>query len=605
MGIGGLLPFVKPACKEGHISEIAGKSVAIDASCLLHRGLFGCMDKVATGVDTNFFIYYVRGFIEELLKQKCHVVMVFDGRRLPAKREVNDQRREQRERYLAQGHALMKEGKQDEASENFKRATHITKEMVDDCIRSFRKMRNVDVVVSPYESDAQLAFLSLEGIVDYVITQDSDLIVFGCHKIIFKWTHAAAGSCVFYDRSKLENCFQTNFKFTFEKFRRLCILSGCDYLQAGLPGVGLSKAQVCLAKTGNAELRQMLRRVPFTLRMPKLRVTNEFIEDFIQAENTFLHQVVFDPRARKQRPLTPYPESEKENIDPLTGRLPSFEYAGVILPPEFATQLALGNSQRDDGSFEENFELTAKIPAWSIWSPEYEAQAQLFDDGISLEKSVHEPSTPGSSKHALNVSVTSSESCSTSVIRVATKRVAQRVKNEPPGDWCVQDMLRMYSQPARINSGSPSSSQSPGAAFFSQPTASPNLLANRKRAAQFYGTGDVGEPSVETLGDSSDDDVIVETTTVASSASMIAREKITINPFKRVKRRHAPLSPSSETFDKPTISPEVDKELRPTLNVSTKSQPSTPALERKDALMKIQAFGFRSSGLTRTRSVKK
>jgi exonuclease-1 len=41
----------------------------------------------------------------------------------------------------------------------------------------------VDVIVAPYEADAQLAYLNRTKIADYVITEDSDLVLFGCHHV--------------------------------------------------------------------------------------------------------------------------------------------------------------------------------------------------------------------------------------------------------------------------------------------------------------------------------------------------------------------------------------------------------------------------------------
>lgn len=41
----------------------------------------------------------------------------------------------------------------------------------------------VEFIIAPYEADAQLAFLSLNSVVDAVITEDSDLIVFGCSRV--------------------------------------------------------------------------------------------------------------------------------------------------------------------------------------------------------------------------------------------------------------------------------------------------------------------------------------------------------------------------------------------------------------------------------------
>lgn len=41
----------------------------------------------------------------------------------------------------------------------------------------------MDCVVAPYEADAQLAFLNKSDIAQAVITEDSDLLAFGCKKV--------------------------------------------------------------------------------------------------------------------------------------------------------------------------------------------------------------------------------------------------------------------------------------------------------------------------------------------------------------------------------------------------------------------------------------
>jgi hypothetical protein len=48
------------------------------------------------------------------------------------------------------------------------------------------KAEGVSYVVAPYEADAQLAFLESQGMVDGIITEDSDLLVFGCRNVLFK-----------------------------------------------------------------------------------------------------------------------------------------------------------------------------------------------------------------------------------------------------------------------------------------------------------------------------------------------------------------------------------------------------------------------------------
>jgi len=48
------------------------------------------------------------------------------------------------------------------------------------------KAEQVPYVVAPYEADAQLAYLEKEGIVDGIITEDSDLLVFGCKNVSYE-----------------------------------------------------------------------------------------------------------------------------------------------------------------------------------------------------------------------------------------------------------------------------------------------------------------------------------------------------------------------------------------------------------------------------------
>ena len=47
-------------------------------------------------------------------------------------------------------------------------------------------MIGIEHITAPYEADAQMAYYVKEGIADFAITEDSDLIAFGCSKVIMK-----------------------------------------------------------------------------------------------------------------------------------------------------------------------------------------------------------------------------------------------------------------------------------------------------------------------------------------------------------------------------------------------------------------------------------
>ncbi|XP_068726470.1 exonuclease 1-like [Montipora capricornis] len=44
------------------------------------------------------------------------------------------------------------------------------------------RQKSIDYVVAPYEADAELAFLLKQGHADFVISEDSDLLAYGCKK---------------------------------------------------------------------------------------------------------------------------------------------------------------------------------------------------------------------------------------------------------------------------------------------------------------------------------------------------------------------------------------------------------------------------------------
>lgn len=52
---------------------------------------------------------------------------------------------------------------------------------------------------------------------------------------------------------------------------------------------------------------QVIRKMGHYLKM-SLVVPEDYLEGFTRANNTFLHQLVFDPVRRKVVPLNPYPD---------------------------------------------------------------------------------------------------------------------------------------------------------------------------------------------------------------------------------------------------------------------------------------------------------
>ncbi|XP_041987210.1 exonuclease 1 [Aricia agestis] len=393
MGITGLIPFLEKASRRANVSEFSGCTVAIDTYCWLHKGAFACADKLVRGEDTDIHIKYCLKYVSMLLSRNIKPILVFDGRHLPAKALTESKRRESRDISKKRAAELLSLGKIDEARSFMRRSVDITHEMALALIKECRK-RNVDCVVAPYEADAQLAYLNIKNIAHLVITEDSDLILFGCNKVLFKMDLDGTGTLV--ETVKIPLVMKCPIEhYTFDKFRQMCIMSGCDYL-ASLPGIGLVKARQFVTATQDSNFVNALRKLPSFFNRSNLVVTDEYRENFLKAEATFKHQYVYDPIERRMVRLT---EPDNEDIEKAL-----CVNAGEMLEPKVAYQLALGNlnpftlKKMDD--WDPDVTVTdghIRTGSWkesgvsnhqSIWSGEYEVYLQ---DPCPWKKKVSKP----------------------------------------------------------------------------------------------------------------------------------------------------------------------------------------------------------------------
>lgn len=269
MGITGLIKFLGKASSDVHLKDIRGSTVVVDTYCWLHKGAFGCAEKLAIGEDTDQYMKYCMKYVELLLRYDIKPILVFDGRHLPAKELTERRRRESRQQSREMASALLRSGDKEGARSHMRRCVDISHEMALRVIRECRQ-RNVDCIVAPYEADAQMAWLNKIGVAQYVITEDSDLTLFGASKIICKLDLNGSGLLIEADKFYLAmGCKRENYNF--EKFRRMCILSGCDYLDS-LPGIGLMKACKFILKTEQEDMWKALRKLPVYLKMKNLQV---------------------------------------------------------------------------------------------------------------------------------------------------------------------------------------------------------------------------------------------------------------------------------------------------------------------------------------------
>ncbi len=87
--------------------------------------------------------------------------------------------------YKKKAAQCLLEGRRNEARECFQRCIECTPQMELEVIKALHEI-GVDVLVAPYEADAQLAYMNKINIAQIIITEDSDLVLFGCEKVSIK-----------------------------------------------------------------------------------------------------------------------------------------------------------------------------------------------------------------------------------------------------------------------------------------------------------------------------------------------------------------------------------------------------------------------------------
>lgn len=130
-------------------------------------------------------------------------LLVFDGARLSMKDRVEQERQRLRTEAREKALQLLGNGDFAGATKKFVEGIEITPEMVHAFIRELRHLK-VDFVVAPYEADAQLAYLFRSGLIDVAMTEDSDLLLFGANRCLFKMDLNGRGIEI--DLSRLPEC---------------------------------------------------------------------------------------------------------------------------------------------------------------------------------------------------------------------------------------------------------------------------------------------------------------------------------------------------------------------------------------------------------------
>ncbi|PFX13681.1 Exonuclease 1 [Stylophora pistillata] len=204
-------------------------------------------------------------------------LIVFDGLLLPGKKEGHEKRARLWAGNKDKAEILYRIGMVAEGNKLLAAASGVEHSMVLGFIEICRK-KSIDYVVAPYEADAELAFLLTQGHADFVISEDSDLLAYGCKKVLFKLK--LSGQCQLIELDKALQHLQLSQK----NFLNMCIVAGYDYLDS-FRGIGINKSRKLISNESNfLSVLQGMSHAP-----------KEYSSEFLKAKAIFLHQMVINP----------------------------------------------------------------------------------------------------------------------------------------------------------------------------------------------------------------------------------------------------------------------------------------------------------------------
>jgi len=273
--------------------------------------------------------YVIRHTEQICQKYGVEIILVIDGGSLPSKKNVDEKRRLEREEAFRKGLQADKRGDSREARKQFTRACSISHEIRHELTIQC-KLRGIQFIVAPYESDAQLAKLAHDGVVDVVISEDSDLLAYGCPRVLFKIDfRSGRGDEIQIMRDLASNSSPSFRHWNHDMFVYMCILSGCDYCE-GISGIGIQSAH---------KIVRMHRKPSkiFKMLSSNGKLPQGFEEIFWTAYNTFRHQRIYCLEKGVIEPLFPIDHHGSSNTREM------WQFLGSWLEPTIGRGIADGS----------------------------------------------------------------------------------------------------------------------------------------------------------------------------------------------------------------------------------------------------------------------
>ena len=285
----------------------ANKRIAVDVSDWLHWAKYHVLKETGRVPTADDIVEACCDRVDLLLEHQAIPVLVFDGAAVPAKAETDARRRAQRDEARQAAVELRAAGDLAAVNQKLTEALPVTHALALQFRQEVQSRwgDSVEILVAPYEADAQLAALARSGAVDAVVTRDGDTLAYLVPRVLF---NLSADGRV--DELVLADLLGATLgvrrpvdlrRFNDSAWQLACCLAGCDYVKS-VRGVGFMKA-LELVDEHDGDGTAILQAIEDD---PGLGAAPVGYEDrLLRAWFTYRHQTVYDPATGTTKPLTP------------------------------------------------------------------------------------------------------------------------------------------------------------------------------------------------------------------------------------------------------------------------------------------------------------
>ena len=251
MGIKNLIKIIKiyspGAIKYKTINDYTNYKLGIDTNLMIYKIIYAVRRNGYDLKNDGLIITHIHGILQKLVafrKYKITPIFVFDN--IP--HEMKHDTMVARDKFRT--HLQDKYDKaitQDEKKKYYYARSDVTGKEIDDVINII-KIFGYEIIIAKEEADAELAYLSKKKIIDGIITDDMDILVFGGKLILKNFTIAHNKKIQEINLKK----FLKDARLTQRHLIDIAILIGCDYCKSA-SGIGPIKAYNIIKKYGSID----------------------------------------------------------------------------------------------------------------------------------------------------------------------------------------------------------------------------------------------------------------------------------------------------------------------------------------------------------------